>query len=210
MRYQTIFFDRMSTTKRYFFLRLILKMVSSCFKLTLCNCAFPAFSLRSFIKTGAANVYYKLFIKSDDLLSRIKRQMISLPTENRKNRFQAKQFFVIVNRKVAVLQQNLEGREDVLKVFDWHQVAELSEAVEDRMKQLDAARHWPCCVTGSQRFENPEVDGEEDVGDVCGEAESSLSRFFTSGLQKLFVQFSALLLTLFLAFALLKNGYLKK
>jgi len=66
-------------------------------------------------------------------------------------------------------------------------VAEFCETVEDRVEQLDAAslRSWR--KAGCEGLQDPEVDGEKDVGDVGGETKPRLRRLFALGLQQLLV-----------------------
>ena len=128
--------------------------------------------------------------------------MVTLTAENSEDGLQAEELFVVLDRNVAILEQDLEGRQHVLEVLDGHQVAELCQAVKNWVEQLDAAGLGSAGVSGRQGLENAEVDGEEDVGDVGGEAEPGLSRFLASSFQKLLVKLGAFLGSLFLALAL--------
>ena len=123
-----------------------------------------------------------------------------MTTEDGKDGLQAEELLVVLDRDVSVLEQDLEGGEDVLEVLDGHEVAKLGKAVKNRMEQFDPTGLGSTCVAGRQSLENAEVDSEEDVGDVGGKPEPGLRRLLASSFQKLLVQlgsfFGSLLLTL--------------
>ena len=88
-----------------------------------------------------------------------------------------------------------------LEILDWHQVTKFGQAIENRVQELSA--DFPTGqMVRRKTLQDPEVDGEKEVGDVGSKSESGLGRLFSFGLQQLLVQLGPLLETLLVFFAL--------
>ena len=124
-----------------------------------------------------------------------------MSAKNCKNCFKAEQLLVVLDRHAALGQQDLEGSQYILEILDGHHVPELGQTVQDRMQQLDADLASGQ-VVGGEALQDPEVDCEEEIGDVGREPQSRLGRFFALGFEQLLVQLGPLLGSLLFSLAL--------